>query len=102
MSASPTFSELFPTHLRGAGVGFSVAVGRIGAAFGVLLVTTIGTPNAHLQDHPDQPIRLLARVALLIAATQLRGAERMRGASPVDERLGLERRPVPSPPFVDV
>ncbi len=41
-SAYPTFTELFPTHLRGAGVGFSVAVGRIGAACGVLLVTTVG------------------------------------------------------------
>lgn len=40
-TAYPTFSELFPTHLRGAGVGMSVAVGRIGAAFGVLLVTTV-------------------------------------------------------------
>lgn len=40
-SAYPTFTELFPTHLRGAGVGASVAIGRIGAAFGVLLVTTI-------------------------------------------------------------
>ncbi|MDQ6875605.1 MAG: MFS transporter [Actinomycetota bacterium] len=40
-TAYPTFTELFPTHLRGAGVGMSVAVGRVGAAFGVLLVTTI-------------------------------------------------------------
>ncbi|MGH9129460.1 MAG: MFS transporter [Acidimicrobiales bacterium] len=40
-AAYPTFTELFPTHLRGAGVGTSVAIGRIGAAFGVVLVTTI-------------------------------------------------------------
>lgn len=40
-AAYPTFTELFPTHLRGAGVGTSVAVGRIGAAFGVVLVTTV-------------------------------------------------------------
>lgn len=40
-SAYPTFTELFPTHLRAAGVGFSVGVGRFGAAFGVLLVTNI-------------------------------------------------------------
>lgn len=40
-AAYPTFTELFPTHLRGAGVGTSVAIGRIGAAFGVILVTTI-------------------------------------------------------------
>lgn len=40
-SAYPTFTELFPTHLRAAGVGFSVGVGRFGAAFGVLLVTYV-------------------------------------------------------------
>ncbi len=37
-SAYPTFTELFPTHLRGAGVGLSVAVGRIGAIVGVFLL----------------------------------------------------------------
>lgn len=42
-SAYPTFTELFPTNLRAAGVGFSVGVGRFGAAFGVLLVTYIAT-----------------------------------------------------------
>lgn len=40
-SAYPTLTELFPTHLRAAGVGFSVGVGRFGAAFGVLLVTHV-------------------------------------------------------------
>lgn len=40
-SAYPTFTELFPTHLRAAGVGVAVGVGRFGAAFGVLLVTYI-------------------------------------------------------------
>lgn len=39
-SAYPTFSELFPTHLRSTGIGLSVAVGRIGAiASGPLLIT---------------------------------------------------------------
>ena len=37
-SAYPTFTELFPTHLRGAGVGLSVAVGRIGAIVGVFVL----------------------------------------------------------------
>ena len=37
-AAYPTFTELFPTHLRGAGVGLSVAVGRIGAIVGVFLL----------------------------------------------------------------
>lgn len=35
-AAYPTFTELFPTHLRAAGVGASVAVGRLGAAYGTL------------------------------------------------------------------
>ncbi len=41
VSAYPTFSELFPTHLRATGIGFSVGVGRIGAVIGqVLLAAT--------------------------------------------------------------
>jgi MFS family permease len=32
VSAYPTFTELFPTSLRSTGVGFSVSVGRVGAA----------------------------------------------------------------------
>ncbi|MDA8391834.1 MAG: MFS transporter [Actinomycetota bacterium] len=40
-SAYPTFTELFPTHLRGAGVGTSVAVGRIGAIVGTLALPSI-------------------------------------------------------------
>ena len=31
VSAYPTFSEIFPTHLRATGIGASVGVGRIGA-----------------------------------------------------------------------
>lgn len=40
-SAYPTFTELFPTHLRGAGVGTSVAVGRVGAIVGTLALPSI-------------------------------------------------------------
>jgi MFS family permease len=42
-SAYPMFTELFPTHLRGAGVGASVAVGRIGAIVGTLALPAIAT-----------------------------------------------------------
>ncbi len=42
-SAYPTFTELFPTHLRGAGTGASVAVGRIGAIVGTLLLPDLAT-----------------------------------------------------------
>lgn len=40
-AAYPTFTELFPTHLRGAGVGTSVAVGRIGAICGVFVLPSL-------------------------------------------------------------
>jgi MFS family permease len=40
-SAYPMFTELFPTHLRGAGVGASVAAGRIGAIVGTLALPAI-------------------------------------------------------------
>jgi MFS family permease len=38
VSAYPTFTELFPTHLRATGVGASVAVGRIGAIIGAVVL----------------------------------------------------------------
>jgi MFS family permease len=38
VSAYPTFTELFPTHLRATGVGASVAVGRIGAIVGAVVL----------------------------------------------------------------
>lgn len=40
-SAYPAFTELFPTHLRGVGVGTSVAVGRLGAIVGTLVLPTV-------------------------------------------------------------
>ncbi|HLX39460.1 MAG TPA: MFS transporter [Ktedonobacteraceae bacterium] len=50
-SAYPTFSEIFPTHLRSTGIGLSVAVGRIGAALSAPLLVWIaqgstGIPGA--------------------------------------------------------
>jgi MFS family permease len=61
-SAYPTFTELFPTHLRGAGVGTSVAVGRIGAIVGTLAL-------------PDLATRLGATASyLIVAACWLVGA----------------------------
>ncbi len=43
MSAYPTFSELFPTHLRATGVGACVAVGRVGAVVGVVVLAETAT-----------------------------------------------------------
>jgi MFS family permease len=44
VSAYPTFSEIFPTHLRSTGIGLSVAVGRIGAF--IAPVTLVVVANA--------------------------------------------------------
>jgi MFS family permease len=41
ISAYPTFSEIFPTHLRSTGIGISVAVGRIGAFIAPLGLTMV-------------------------------------------------------------
>lgn len=41
VSAYPTFSELFPTHLRATGVGASVAVGRTGAIIGQIVLAEL-------------------------------------------------------------
>jgi len=38
VSAYPTFTELFPTHLRATGVGATVAVGRVGAILGAVVL----------------------------------------------------------------
>jgi MFS family permease len=43
VAAYPTFTELFPTHLRAAGVGLSVGVGRLGAAYGSLYLPSLAT-----------------------------------------------------------
>ena len=43
VSAYPTFSELFPTHLRATGIGASVGVGRIGAVIGQVLLALTAT-----------------------------------------------------------
>jgi len=43
VSAYPTFSELFPTPLRATGIGASVAVGRIGAIIGQVVLAVTAT-----------------------------------------------------------
>jgi MFS family permease len=41
ISAYPTFSEIYPTHLRSTGIGISVALGRVGAFIAPLLLTYV-------------------------------------------------------------
>lgn len=43
VSAYPTFSELFPTHLRATSIGASVGVGRAGAVIGQVLLALTAT-----------------------------------------------------------
>src|SRR6516162_10992975 len=56
ISAYPTFSEIFPTHLRSTGIGLSVAVGRVGAFFAPLVLTVVANSAG-----------MLAALALLAA-----------------------------------
>jgi nitrate/nitrite transporter NarK len=56
VSAYPTFSEIFPTHLRSTGIGLSVAVGRIGAFIAPLALTFVANAAG-----------MLAALALLAA-----------------------------------
>lgn len=48
ISAYPTFSEIFPTHLRSTGIGLSVAFGRLGAFSAPLLLTFVATRHGIL------------------------------------------------------
>ncbi|MGH8299858.1 MAG: MFS transporter [Steroidobacteraceae bacterium] len=93
-SAYPTFTELFPTHLRGAGVGTSVAVGRLGAIVGTLALPSIAT---HLGATASYLLVMgfwLAGVAA-IAVYAHRG-----GVEPACQPLELVARPARSRPAV--
>lgn len=65
ISAYPTFSEIFPTHLRSTGIGLSVAFGRIGAFGAPLLLTTVATAHG------------MSAALMLLAAFWLVGAGAM-------------------------
>ncbi|MGI8679026.1 MAG: MFS transporter [Jatrophihabitans sp.] len=68
-SAYPTFTELFPTHLRGVGVGASVAVGRIGAIVGTLALPTIaGDAGATVSYLLVAAFWLVGAIAIGVAA----------------------------------
>lgn len=89
-SAYPTFTELFPTHLRGAGVGASVGVGRVGAIVGTLALPTIAT---HLGATASYLLVIgfwLAGVAAI--AVYSRGG----GVEPACQPLELVARPAPA------
>lgn len=92
VSAYPTFTELFPTPLRSTGVGFSVSVGRIGAA-----IAAIGLAEVASAFNLTTAFALLAGFWILGAvAMQLWARNRgLEGARVPLERLDptLERGP---------
>jgi MFS family permease len=89
-SAYPTFTELFPTHLRGAGVGASVAVGRIGAIVGTFMLPDLATRLG-----PTASYLLVVACWLVGVAAIL--AYRMAGGVEASGR-SLETLTVPSTP----
>jgi len=90
-SAYPTFTELFPTHLRGAGVGASVAVGRIGAAFGVTLVTTVAMHTNVTAGYLIVVAFWLVGVAAMVLYTLRGGVEAAR--RPLESLVTPKGRP---------
>lgn len=91
-SAYPTFTELFPTHLRGAGVGTSVAVGRAGAIVGTLLLPSLAVHLGATASYLLVAVFWLAGAAG-IGIFALRGG--MDGARRPLELLAPRRTPHP-------
>jgi MFS family permease len=88
-SAYPTFTELFPTHLRGAGVGFSVAVGRIGAIVGTLVLPDLATRLGATASY-------LLVVACWLAGVAAIGIFRLRGGIDAASRPLESLTPTPA------
>jgi MFS family permease len=100
-AAYPTFTELFPTHLRAAGVGFSVGVGRLGAAYGTLylpsLAASLGAAPSYLLIMGFWGLGLLA-----IVVWSVRGGVEAAG-KPLDAVSALPaRRYIPALDGADV
>jgi MFS family permease len=77
-SAYPTFTELFPTHLRGAGVGTSVAVGRVGAIVGTLLLPTLAASMGATVSYALVAVFWLVGVAAMAIFSATGGPEAAR------------------------
>ncbi|MGH9077095.1 MAG: MFS transporter, partial [Acidimicrobiales bacterium] len=74
-SAYPTFTELFPTHLRGAGAGASVAVGRIGAICGTLVLPSLATSLGATASYSLVAVFWLVGVAAMVVYSARGGVE---------------------------
>lgn len=77
VGAYPTFSELFPTHLRATGVGASVAVGRVGAIIGTvglgLTTSAFGLTSGFLLLAAFWAIGAVAAAIWLVRGVEARG-----------------------------
>ncbi len=77
VGAYPTFSELFPTHLRATGVGASVAVGRVGAIIGTvglgLTTSTFGLTSGFVLLAAFWAIGAVAAAIWLLRGVEARG-----------------------------
>lgn len=89
-SAYPTFTELFPTHLRGAGTGASVAVGRIGAIVGTLLLPDLAT-------HLGASASYLLVIAFWLVGVAAIGLYALRGGQEAAGRPLEALVPAPAP-----
>jgi len=77
VGAYPTFSELFPTHLRATGVGTCVAVGRVGAIIGNVVLglsaTTFGLSSGFALLAGFWAIGVLAAAIWWVRGIEARG-----------------------------
>lgn len=92
-SAYPTFTELFPTELRGVGVGCCVAAGRIGA-----IVGTLALPDLAARIGPTASYLLVG--ACWLAGAAAIGVYRFGGgvdaaAQPLETVSPIRREPHP-------
>jgi MFS family permease len=77
-SAYPTFTELFPTHLRGVGVGTCVAIGRVGAIVGTLALPSIAAGLGATASYALVAVFWLVGAATMTTYTLRGGAEGSR------------------------
>ncbi|WP_255945386.1 MFS transporter [Streptomyces odontomachi] len=99
-AAYPTFTELFPTHLRAAGVGISVGVGRIGAAFGTLylpdLAERLGPTPSYLLIAAFWAVGLVAIVVWSLAGGVEGARQPLEALSTPAPRQPAPANPVPA------
>jgi MFS family permease len=74
VSAYPTFSEIFPTRLRSTGIGFSVAIGHLGAGIAPIALVMIAQQSSIMASFGTLACTYLVG-ALVMIPWILRGPE---------------------------